>query len=343
MKSLAHVARTALTHGSWVAGELRRRGRPRELIYFCGDTLGDDLMCTAVLRELRKRERRGVWMMTRFPALFEGNSDPAQVVPFDFRYERMVNWVGGRDWFIEYGGHDHAADVSPVPAQHIIALMCRSAGITGPVTLRPYLHLSDEERARGRVATRQIALHSSGMSAQSAMRNKEWFPDRLQQVVDALRGEFTFVQLGSPSDPPLDGAVDLRGKTSLRESAAVLASSVLFLGQVGFLMHLTRAVDRPAVVIYGGREMPWETGYSCNTNLYTELPCAPCWRWNTCHNPVERLCMRVITAEDVIAAVRERAARADEPLVEDVQEVLTAGASGEPAPEPLSAHPDRAI
>jgi hypothetical protein len=162
MKSPAHVVRTVLKHGSWVARELRRRGRPRHLVYFCGDTLGDDLMCTAVLREFRKRGRPGVWMMTRFPALFERNPDVDQVVPFDYRYERMVNWAGGRDWFIEYGGHDHAADVSPVPEQHIIALMCRSAGITGQVTLRPYLHLSEEERERGRVAPRQIALHSSG-------------------------------------------------------------------------------------------------------------------------------------------------------------------------------------
>ena len=321
MKSPTHIASTVWTHGSWVAGELAHRGRPRHLVYFCGDTLGDDLMCTAVLREMRKRGRRGVWMMSRFPALFEGNRDVDAVVPFDFRYQRMVNWVGGRDWFIEYGGHDHAADRSPVPERHIIALMCQSAGITGPVTLRPYLYLSDAERAAGRVAPKQIALHSSGQSAQSAMKNKEWFPDRLQQVVHALRGEYTLVQLGAPGDPPLEGCVDLRGKTSLRESAAIIANSVLLLGQVGFLMHLARAVDRPAVIIYGGREMPWETGYPCNTNLYTELPCAPCWRWNVCHNPIERLCMRRITVDDVVHAVHARAAWADEPLGEDTDDI----------------------
>ena len=321
MKSPAHVARTVWKHGSWAAAELARRGRPRHLVFFCGDTLGDDLMCTAVLRELRERGERGVWMMTRFPALFEGNPDADQVVPYDWRYQRMVNWVGGREHYAEYGGHDHVADVSPSPERHIIALMCQTSGITGPVALRPYLHLTDAERARGRVAPRQIALHSSGAAAQSAMKNKEWYPDRLQQVVDALRGDFSFVQLGAPSDPPLDGCTDLRGKTSLRESAAVLANSVLLLGQVGFLMHLARAVDRPAVIIYGGREKPWQTGYVCNTNVATDLWCSPCWRWNVCNNPIERDCMRRITAEHVIEAVRERAARADEPLAVETHDV----------------------
>ena len=61
MKSPAHVARTVWKHGSWAAAELARRGRPRHLVFFCGDTLGDDLMCTAVLRELRERGERGVW------------------------------------------------------------------------------------------------------------------------------------------------------------------------------------------------------------------------------------------------------------------------------------------
>jgi len=321
MKTPAHLVRILWNQGLWVAGELARRGWPRHLVHFYGNTPGDDLMCTVVLREMRKRGRRSIWMMSRHPALYERNKDVDVVVPFDFRYERMVNWVGGRSWYAHYGGHDQVADRSPSPQRHIIALMCQACGISGPVTLRPYLYLSGEERAAGRLAPKQIALHSSGMSAFSAMKNKEWFPDRLQAVVHALRGEYTLVQLGSPKDPPLDGCLDLRGKSSLRESAAIIANSAIFLGQVGFLMHLTRAVDRPAVIIYGGRELPWQSGYSCNTNLTTPLPCSPCWRWNVCDNEIERECLRLISADEVITAVHERLARADEPLVEDTDDI----------------------
>jgi hypothetical protein len=270
---------------------------------------------------MRKRGRRGMWMMSRFPALFEGNADVDVVVPFDARYERMVHWVGGRVHHATYGGHDQVADRGPVPERHILSLMCQSCGVSGPVTLRPYLRLTAEERAAGRLAPRQIVMHSSGMSAHTVMRNKQWFPERFQGVADALRGDYTIVQLGARDDPPLEGCVDLRGRTSLRESAAILANAVLLVGQVGFLMHLARAVDRPAVIIFGGREMPWQSGYSCNTNLATQLPCSPCWRWSACHHEVERECMRRIEVDEVVAAVRERAARADEPLVEDTDDV----------------------
>ncbi|HEV7993053.1 MAG TPA: glycosyltransferase family 9 protein [Gemmatimonadaceae bacterium] len=315
------VARVMWDHAAWAAGELMRRGRPRELVHFYGHTPGDDLMCTAVLHEMRRRGRRDVWMMSRFPDLFERNADVDAVVPFDERYARLVEWVGGRSWYAHYGGHDHEADRSPHPERHIIALMCQACGISGPVTLRPYLDLSSSEREVGRIGTRQIALHSSGRSAYSAMMNKEWFPERMQEVVNALRGEFTLVQLGSQADPALHGCVDLRGRTTLRESAAVIANSELFLGQVGFLMHLARAVDRPGVIIYGGREKPWQSGYSCNTNLATNLPCSPCWRWNACDNEIERQCMRLIGVDEVVNAVRERASRADEPLPEDTEDI----------------------
>jgi ADP-heptose:LPS heptosyltransferase len=192
-----------------------------------------------------------------------------------------------------------------------------SCELTGEIALRPYLHLSDDERAMGRLAPRQIVMHSSGLSAYSAMKNKEWVRGRMQQVANALRDEYTIVQLGAPNDPRLDGCVDMRGRTSIRESAAIIASSELVVAQAGFLMHLSRAVDRPAVVIYGGREQPWQTGYSCNTNLYSALPCAPCWSWNRCDNPVERECMQRISVDDVVQAIRDRASRAEEPLVED--------------------------
>jgi len=316
-KSPADVARLVLKHGAWATAELVRGGRPRHILHFYGRSLGDDLMCTAVLREMRRRGYRSVWMMSRFPELFERNQDVDRVVPHDKRYDRYAQWMGGRSWYIHYGGHDRERDQSPIPQQHIIARMCASAELTGDIALRPYLHLSDEERTVGRLAPRQIVMHSSGLSAYSAMKNKEWVRGRIQKVAHALRDEYTIVQLGAPSDPKLDGCIDLRGRTTVRQSAAIIANSVLTLAQAGFLMHLTRAVDRPAVIIYGGREHPWQSGYSCNTNLFTALPCAPCWSWNRCDNPVERECMKRISVDDVVRAVRERAARADEPLVED--------------------------
>jgi ADP-heptose:LPS heptosyltransferase len=99
------------------------------------------------------------------------------------------------------------------------------------------------------IAKDQIAIQSTTRAAATPLHNKEWLPERFQAVVNALSGQLNFVQVGSSGDPKLDNVIDLRGKTTLRQAAAVLARSRLFVGLVGGLMHLARAVDCSAVIV----------------------------------------------------------------------------------------------
>lgn len=148
------------------------------------------------------------------------------------------------------------------------------------------------------------------------MMNKQWYPERFQQVVNALKDRFQFVQLGAAADPLLDHVIDRRGQTGFRETAAILEQCRVFVGNAGFQMHLARAVECRSVIVYGGREAPWQSGYACNVNLYSPVACAPCWRWNTCdHN---RMCMDQITAAHVIEAIEQVTTAKPEPLKLDV-------------------------
>jgi ADP-heptose:LPS heptosyltransferase len=139
------------------------------------------------------------------------------------------------------------------------------------------------------------------------MHNREWYPQRFQELCAELRTDVRVVQIGSANDVRLEGAIDLRGKTNLRQTAAVLANSLVFVGLVGLIMHLARAVDCRSVIIYGGREKPSITGYVANKNLYTQVRCAPCWFRNNCE--FNRKCMDAITVEQVIAAAADQISR----------------------------------
>jgi ADP-heptose:LPS heptosyltransferase len=220
-------------------------------------------------------------------------------------------------WYTSY--HPAFDRDDPMPEQHLISILCQKAGITGDITLRPYLYLTYEEAQAGRRVDRQIAIQSSGLDATHAMRNKNWVPERYQEVVTALKSKYNFVQVGSPNDPPLEGALDLRGQTSLRGTAAVLHGSLAFIGQVGFLMHLARSVDCRSVIVYGGRETPAQSGYPCNENLYSPVPCSPCWRLNTC--PFERMCLQQITVADVIEGLETQVSRNGAPLATDTDTI----------------------
>lgn len=280
------------------------------VVLFFGLSPGDDLLCTAVLRELRKRGISSLLMISNYPEIFKGNDDATYVIAAGSQYDtnsRITRFqrfakVWRRSFrLLEYAPFD-SIDHSASPSRHIIAELCAGTGIGGSVSVRPYLSLSGTEKELGAWASGRIVIQSSCLDARLPMRNKQWYPERFQMVVDSLRGEFKFVQLGSERDPLLAHVRDLRGATSIRESAAILCHAQLYIGGVGFLMHLARAVDCPSVIIFGGREAPWQSGYTCNVNLYTPVPCAPCWRWNTCE--FDRKCMREITADDVVRGVR---------------------------------------
>lgn len=284
-----------------------RWGRPSRALLFGPMSLGDDLLCTAVLREARQRGTPFA-MMTARPELFAGNPDPTRLLPIDGYYVAGLRALGSRVVSPYYVEADPILSVRDIlPPRHIIAEMCRLAGLKGRVALRPYLHLTEAERAAGRRTRRQLAIHSTGLGAALPYTTKEWGPDRFAAVARMLAADFDLVQLGSARDPALPGALDLRGRTSLRESAGILAASVAFVGLEGFLTHLARAVECPSVVVFGGRARPETFGYPGNLNLYSPVDCSPCGLRTAC--PHELKCMSAITPDQVAEAVRELASR----------------------------------
>ena len=282
-----------------------RLGLPRR--YFRGNgSRSADLASTLVFRELKKRGVRGVAMATAHPALFAQNSDVDQIIQ---RHGGRAGWGELGLPLVPLGEtkYDPMRDADTPPTHHELIVMCRLAGIGGPVELRPYLFLTQKEFAAGKISAQQVVMQSSNLTATVPMRNKEWYPDRFQEVCSELRSDVQVVQLGAASDPKLEGATDLRGQTTVREAAAILANSLVFVGLAGFLMHLARAVDCRSVIVYGGHEKPAQTGYVANKNLYSGVRCAPCWLRNPCD--FDHKCMTMITPAQVVAAAAEQIAK----------------------------------
>ena len=282
------------------ARNLARWGIPARSLLFGPVSLGDDLLCTAVLREARRRGKPFA-MMTARPELFAGNPDPTRLLPIDDDYVAGLRRLGARVIQPYYAGADpDDAQRDVLPARHILAEMCALAGLRGEVALRPHLTLTDTERAAGCYFPRQVAIHSSGLAAAVPFEVKEWGPTRFAELARQLAPHVQLIQLGSLKDPPLPVHTDLRGKTTLRQAAAVLSGSSVFIGLEGFLAHLARAVDCPAVVILGGRASAQVVGYSANHNLASSPDCAPCGLRNGC--PYELKCMTAILPETAAAA-----------------------------------------
>ena len=272
-----------------------------------GGGVGDHLLCSAVAREVSRRRLGPVVMLSEHRDLFRHNPDFRLVVPPGGRAERLARALMDPADLGYNHGWDAVTDTGTPPREHILAIMCRKAGITGSIQLRPYFHLLERERREGACFEGFIAVQSSVVSARYPSPNKEWGAERFARVATALLKCHRVVQVGDRRDPPIPCTVDLRGATRLRQLAAVLASCRLFVGPEGFPMHLARAVECPSVIVLGGRLAPWQTGYVCNVNLFTPVACAPCWSFHRCEH--DRVCLSQIRPEDVLAAVDDMLAR----------------------------------
>jgi hypothetical protein len=139
--------------------------------------------------------------------------------------------------------------------------------------------------------------------------SKNWFIDRWTKILEFLRSAgYEVIQLGVPDDGYIPGAIDLRGRTTLTEAAAILRNAVLHLDTEGGLVHLARAMGTKSLVLFGPTPIEFY-GYNDNINIRAG-ECRNCWASHpgwllSCPLGHKRpLCMDAISTQTVIDALR---------------------------------------
>jgi len=132
-----------------------------------------------------------------------------------------------------------------------------------------------------------------------------------------MRDTITFVQIGhnEHNHPALEHVIDMRGKTNLRELAALIHEADGVLTPISLPMHLAAAFDKPCVVPAGAREgARWEL-YPNQRFLYYNgsMRCANkngdgCWKSKIqdCTNKDvngHALCMEMISPAEIVKAI----------------------------------------
>jgi hypothetical protein len=224
--------------------------------------------------------------------------------------------------------HYPAIHASNERAIHFMQAWCEhlSASLRVQVSLltdRPHLHFAEPERPQ-----EDYWLVCSG--GKTDFTNKLWGQHNYQEVVDRLRGRVRFVQVGDrhTDHPDLMGVQHEVGNTTLRQLFDLTRRARGVLCGVSLLMHVAAALDKPAVVVAGGREPVAWNAYPKQHYLHTVgmLPChdlaglegRACWRSRvlplgdgtvmdkgTCERPRAGLpeCMRMIAPAEVAALI----------------------------------------
>jgi ADP-heptose:LPS heptosyltransferase len=308
-------------------------GAVRKLILKCGFSPGDVVMLTAAVRDLHQ------WYPGRFltdvrtlcPDLWQSNPHVTAISDDDPEAEKidckipLINQSNQTPYHCLHGYIEFL--------NQYLSLNIKPTAFKGDI------HLSEQEKAWysqvHEVTGEKIPFWVIAAGGKYDLTIKWWQSSRYQEVVNHFRGKIQFVQVGKHGHhhTKLDGVIDVRGQTTLRELVRLVYHSQGVLCSITALMHLAAAVDtkpsqppnRPCVVIAGGREPPHWEAYPHHQFIHTvgALPCCKnggCWRdrtirlrdgdrrdrpENLCVDVVDELprCMDLITPEEVIRRI----------------------------------------
>ena len=211
--------------------------------------------------------------------------------------------------------------IAPQPNMRLKLMQYQAFGDAlglAPTPIEFGLAATDDERARAREMLLDVPRPIVAVILGSSWPSRIYFPESTAAVIGRLARRdgdspalFPLL-LGGPDEANLaaevmrhlDGAaaLNLAGRTSLRDLIAIFPECAAAFGPDSGPMHIAAAVGCPVVSLWGAtaaeRSAPW--GFA-DFAISSAIPCHPCYL-RQC--PIGRECMRRISPEEVGANVR---------------------------------------
>ena len=158
------------------------------------------------------------------------------------------------------------------------------------------------------LGTRQFVAIFPGASIQE----RRWGADRFRQIAELLKTfGITAVVVGGKEDREqgefiVSGGIglNLAGRTSLSETAAVIERSALLISADSGVLHIAVGLGKPTVSLFGpGRSRKWAPRGERHIVINRGLSCSPCTTFGTTPPcPDNARCMKEITVDEVFNA-----------------------------------------
>jgi len=273
---------------------------------------GDILVSTCAFRDLHKAYPGEYLTDIRVPSgceqIFENSPYITAIADNDPEVERIG---------IEYPDiHNSGWSGRPFVTAHTMFISEKLKRPIPHTSLRPEIFLTQDEKLWPSPLLNEHGFIGKYWIINAGVKNDytlKYYP-YYQEVVDLLRDKIKFVQVGQleHNHAPLNGVLDMRGKTDLRKLFRLSYHAEGAISPVSLQMVVMAALSKPCVVISGAREpVRWQLTPD-HRFLYVNgaIECAMydgCWKSkkSECLNLVGEnpLCMNMIRPEDVARAV----------------------------------------
>jgi len=186
--------------------------------------------------------------------------------------------------------------------KHAVEIICEHFGVQAK-NIEPEIFFSPQEydwfnSYRKILPSTYIVVEPH--SKDDFTQNRAWDLEKWQKVVDELSRHTSIVQLGSRGSKSLSNVTSIFD-VSFRQAGLILSEANLFMGTIGGLMHLAKAVKTPGVILHSGYEPMYMASYPSNVNLFKKVECSPCGLNTLCKHNVK--CINQVDSKLVVAHV----------------------------------------
>jgi len=251
-------------------------------------------------------------------AIILPNSFDSAIVPFLAGIPVRVGKVSDGRGFTLTGRYHRKKNGAVCHEVEYYLELLRHFGISGSVT-QPYLYtLPGEDHSTATLLAEQgirqedfLIGINPGATYGSA---KRWYPERFAEVAGRLASEWSakVLLLGGPGEAEITSdiekklqgtALNMAGKTSVRELMALIKRCQFFVTNDSGPMHIAAAFGIPLVAIFGSTDHATTSPYSDKGVVVCKpAECAPC-KLREC--PTDHRCMTAVTADDVVDAAKK--------------------------------------
>lgn len=290
------------------------------VLYRIGAAIGDQVCMSAVVRMLHEQYGFKIMVICTYPEIFKYNPRVWKMLSF---YEIPAYFRKSVRRLIDFLCGDHIENFCfpSVQGRSLAEYMRETKTVCHLVeahskhfklplqygTMSPEIYLSTDEikhcKEKYRLPEPYAVIQSMGKTSFTPV--KEWGAQNFQAVTKLL-DRINWVQVGTADDPILEGAVNLCGKTSLRELACIIRGAKFVLSVEGLLNHLAAAFATLSFVVFSGY-LPTHIALYPHTipiAMNSQLACRPCGLLQPCPYR-DKPCMQGMTPDYVAAIIRE--------------------------------------
>lgn len=270
--------------------------------------------------QLRKRWRLGKILRNKkyHQAIILPNSWKSAIIPFAAHIPLRTGWLGEMRFGLLNDWRILNKKKFPLMVQRFLALgNTKTANIQNLdwKTFKPYLKIGNQDTIKCKklfpLKEKPLLILCPGAAFGPA---KCWPAEYFAEIANYKKSEaWQIILLGSNSDESMgkkiqeltnNDCINLIGKTTLLEALYILSFANLVISNDSGLMHLTAALDRPLIALYGSSSPEFTPPLSVKAKIiYLKLSCSPCFK-RIC--PLVHLnCLKQLTPQIVLNAIQD--------------------------------------